>query len=239
MRNLLALFATSALVALHTSANAQAPPGSLWYNGDFNYVNGLSNERNTLVSQAGVYDDFNVTPPPGWNVTAVFSNNLLNTVVTGADWEIRTGVSEGNGGTLIASGTTNSPTVVATGRSGFGYTEFMVEVTGLNVFLPMLPVGQHYWLNVTPVGNGTGRSFNSTTSGANCVGTPCGNDMNAFFNSAFLAYFVSVPDDYSNGVIGTVVPEPATIALLTCGVGALLIALRRRRATKLKDGAEP
>ena len=228
MRNLSALFVTAAFV-LNTTAIAQAPPGSLWYNGDFNGVNGVANERNTLVTQAAVYDDFNVTAPLGWNVTAVFSDNLLNTIVTGADWEIRTGVSEGNGGTLIASGTTNSPVVTPTGRSGFGYTEYMVEVTGLNVFLPTLPSGQHYWLNVTPVGNGTGRSFNSTTSGANCVGSPCGNDMNAFFNSNGLAYFTPLPYDFSDGVIGTVVPEPATVALLTCGLGALLIALRRRR----------
>ena len=112
----------------------------------------------------------------------------------------------------------------------------MVEVTGLNVFLPMLPSGQHYWLNVTPVGNGTGRSYNTTTSGANCVGTPCGNDQNAFFNSTYLGvYFESTahegqPYDYSNGVIGNVVPEPATVALLTFGVGALLVAARRRSA---------
>jgi hypothetical protein len=158
----------------------------------------------------------------------------LNTTVTAADWEIRSGVSEGNAGTLIASGTTNAPTVMPTGRCGFGLCEYMVEVTGLNVFLPMLPSGQHYWLNVTPVGNGTGRSFNSTTSGTNCVGTPCGNDQNAFFNSTFFgAFFTSTmtegqPYDYSNGVIGTVVPEPGTVALLTCGVG-VLIALRRRR----------
>jgi hypothetical protein len=113
----------------------------------------------------------------------------------------------------------------------------MVEVTGLNVLLPMLPSGQHYWLNVTPVGSGSGGSFNSTTSGTNCVGTPCGNDDNAFFNSTYFgAYFTSTLNvcsdchDFSNGVIGTVVPEPTTVALLTCGMGALLIALRRRRA---------
>jgi hypothetical protein len=172
----------------------------------------------------------------GWHVTALFSNDFLTAynTLTGADWEIRTGLSEGNAGTLIASGTTNSPVVTPTGRSGFGFTEYMVEVTGLNVFLPMLPSDQHYWLNVTPVGNGTGRSFNTTTSGTNCVGTPCGDDYNAFFTSTYFgAYFNScIVDqcfDYSNGVIGTVVPEPATVALLTCGVGALLIAVRRRR----------
>jgi len=228
-----ALALTAAFV-LNTTAIAQAPPGSLWYNGDYNYVNGLPNERNTLVTQAAAYDDFNVTAPLGWHVTAVFSDNLTFAVITGADWEIRTGVSEGNPGTLVASGTTNSPLVTPTYRYE---NEFMVEVTGLNVFLPMLPSGQHYWLNVTPVGNGGYRSFNSTTSGMNCVGTPCGNDQNAFFNSTYFGtFFTSTsneyqPYDYSNGVIGTVVPEPATAALLTCGVGALLIAVRRRHGT--------
>jgi hypothetical protein len=85
-------------------------------------------------------------------------------------------------------------------------------------------------------GNGTGRSFNSTSSGANCVGSPCGNDQNAFFNSTYFgAYFTNTNNyagqpDFSMGVIGTVVPEPATVALLTCGLGALVIVLRRRRA---------
>ncbi len=70
-----ALFVIAALV-LNTTAIAQAPPGSLWYNGDYNGVNGLANERNTLITQAAVYDDFNVTAPLGWDVTAVFSDDL-------------------------------------------------------------------------------------------------------------------------------------------------------------------
>jgi hypothetical protein len=96
---LLALASTAALV-LNTTAIAQAPPGSLWYNGDWNGVNGLANERNTVVSQAAVYDDFNVTAPLGWHVTAVFSDNLITPgiPITGADWEVRTGVSETNAG---------------------------------------------------------------------------------------------------------------------------------------------
>jgi hypothetical protein len=106
----------------------------------------------------------------------------------------------------------------------------MVEVTGLNVFLPMLPSGQHYWLNVTPVGNGTGRSFNSMTSGTNCVGTPCGNDQNAFYNStSFGAYFTSAPYDFSNGVIGTVVPEPSFWAMMAMGAVVLIGVQRLRR----------
>jgi hypothetical protein len=231
VRAILTVLFVTAAFALNTAAIAQAPPGSLWYNGDAN-GNGLSNERNTIVTQAAVYDDFNVTASQGWNVTAVFSDNLENTVVTGADWEIRAGVSEGNAGTLIAGGTTNSPIVTFIGFVG-EFQEYMVEVPGLNIFLPMLPAGRHYWLNVTPVGNGTGRSFDATTSGANCVGSPCGNDMNAFFNSTFFGtYFTSTanegqPGDFSMGVIGTVVPEPGTAALLTCGVGAVLIVVRR------------
>ena len=106
------------------------------------------------------------------------------------------GCSSGGGGTrsTVSRAKTPSPRCIAR----------------LNVTL----VPGHYWLNVTPVGNGTGRSFNANTSGANCVGTPCGDNQNAFFNSTFFgAYFTSTanegqPSDYSNGVIGTVVPSP-------------------------------
>jgi hypothetical protein len=218
-----------------STAAGYIPQSTLWYNGDFDGVNGLSNERNTVVTQAGVYDDFNVPSGQMWNVTGLFSNDLANTVITGADWEIRQGISEGNAGTLIASGTTSTPVVTLTGRSGFGYLEYNVLANGLNLTLGP----GTYFVNVTVVGNGnfgTNRAFNSTTSGANCIGTPCGNNMNAFFNSTFFgAFFTStanegLPNDFSNGVVGTVVPEPATVALLTCGLGALVVAVRRRRA---------
>jgi hypothetical protein len=196
-------------------------PGPLWYNGDFNGINGLANEENTALGDgqyARVYDDFNV-PSPGWTVTSVFSDNLENTNVTGATWEIRQGVSEGNGGTLIASGMTMTP-VVTFLWCHFGFCEYRIEVTGLNVSL----VEGHYWLNVTPIGDLTGRSFDSTTSGAHCVGTPCGNNQNAFFDSNFfVANFTSTanegqPYDYSMGVNGTTgcgTPSPTPTATAT------------------------
>jgi hypothetical protein len=197
-------------------------PGALWYNGDFNGVNGLANEENTALGRgvfARVYDDFNVSSGPGWTVTSVFSDNLENTNVTGATWEIRQGVSEGNGGTLIASGMTMTP-VVTFLWCHFGFCEYRIEVTGLNVSL----VEGHYWLNVTPIGDLTGRSFDSTTSGANCVGMPCGNNQNAFFDSNFfVANFTSTanegePYDYSMGVNGTTgcgTPSPTPTATAT------------------------
>ena len=172
---------------------------TMWYNGDFNGVNGLANEKSTTTGQASVYDNFVVTTATGWDVTDVFSDNLLNTNVTGATWEIRSGITPGNGGTLVASGMTLTPTVTATGRSGFGFTEYQVKVSGLNVHLPQLPAGQFYWLNVTPIGDGTGRSFDSDTSGANAVGVPPGNDLNSFWDSTdFGAVFVSTSDPIAN-----------------------------------------
>jgi hypothetical protein len=194
-----------------TPTPTATPAGALWYNGDFDGVNGLANERDTSLGSgqyASVYDDFNVNDAEGWDVDEVFSHNLENTNVTGATWEIRQGVSEGNGGTIIASGMTMTPVVTQVGPGGFGFLEFEVKVIGLNVHLPQSD--NPYWLNVTPTGDLTGRSFDSTTVGTNCIGTPCGNNQNAFFDSNFFgAVFTSTanegqPSDFSMGVNGDV-----------------------------------
>ena len=151
-----------------------------------------------------------MTDASGWDVTSRFSDNLSSTNVTGALWDVRTGISEGVPGTSVASGSTMTPTVTLTGRSAFGFIEVQVEVTDLSLFLPALPAGQTYWLNVTPIGDLTGRSFDSDTSGANCFGQPCGNDLNAFFNSPFFgAFWQNTADqgqasDFSMGINGTV-----------------------------------
>lgn len=205
-----------------------------WYNGNFDSVNGLSNEINTSITHARVYEDF-IVPTGGWTVVGLFSNNLMNfTGVTQAQWEIRSGVSAGNGGSLIGGGTA-SATQTATGRSGFGYTEYTVEVGGLSIFLSP----GTYWMNVAPVGFGSGLSYNSTTSGASAVGLPAGNNSNSFFystSSGFPSNFGSAATqvggsgDFSNGVmIGSAegVPEPGTIGLVLSS-GLLLAFLRRR-----------
>ena len=188
---------------------SQPPDSTLWYNGDFDGINGLSNELDTSLGsgQYGhTYDDFIVPDSDGsWTVSAVFSDDLTNTGITGATWEIRQGITEGNGGTLIASGTTDTPVVTDTGRSGFGYIEHQVLVNGLNVTLP----AGHYFLDVVVVGNLTDRAFVSTTSKANSIGT--GDPGNSWFDSNFFGFnytsvvnILGAPTDFSMGVVGTV-----------------------------------
>lgn len=207
---LLAAFALlAALFPTLRATPTYAAPTTLWYNGDANGVNGLANENNTGISQAAVYDDF-VVPAGGATLSGAFSNNLMNfTGVTQATWAIRSGLSQGNGGTVVASGT-SAATQTATGRSAFGFTEYRVEVGSLNLAL----TAGTYWLSVAPIGFGSGRSFVSSTSGANSVGTPAGNNANAFFNSShFGSTFASTTApsvgnqaDFSLGVIGELPP---------------------------------
>ena len=204
----------------------------LWYNGDFDGVSGLANENNTQVSQAAVYDDFIVSGSP-WTITTVWSNDLMDFSTSSANWEIRSGVSAGDGGTVVASGTGVAATQTATGRNGFGYDEYTVSVTGLNV---VLGPGT-YWLSVSPIDDGSGRSFISTTSGANAIGNPPGNDGNSFFNSSYFSadfgpasdYVFYSPADFSMGISGTnAVPEPSAIVLVASGLGVLVLARFRR-----------
>ncbi len=150
---------------------APAAATTLWYNGDFNGVDSWTNGtyvagQPSIISR--VYDDF-IVPVGGWHVTEVWSNNLLSGNFTQAEWSIRSGVSAGNGGTLVASGT-GSFTPVATGRSGFGNNEYTVKVTGLDIFLAQ----GTYWLSVAPINaNPSASDVDSitTTSGANAVGS--------------------------------------------------------------------
>jgi hypothetical protein len=233
---LLAL-ALIAAFAFNTSVRAQALPGSLWYNGDLNHVNGLANERDDGLGfgeYAHVFDDFNVTDSPGWHLTSLYSNNYMSYIegggpTTAVEWSIHQGITVGNGGTTVASGTSTDFAITVHYVQDF--TEYTVRVLGLNINL----APGTYFLNVTPVGSGHGRSFTSDTSGAGCIGTPCGNNGNAFFDSNFFgANYQSTaeqgqPGDFSMGVIGTVVPEPPLWAMMTMGAVVLLGVQRLRR----------
>jgi hypothetical protein len=215
-----------------------AAADTLWYNGDFN-GSGYSKANYHKYKDYGdgsyfqqdcqVYDDF-VVPAGGWTVKSVWSNNLFTStvVVSGATWEIRSGVSVGNGGTVVASGS-GIPTLTATGRVRGSYTEYQALIGGLNFHLGP----GTYWLNVTPSINMTGSpadtaySYNSPTSGANAMGQPPGNNGNSFWNyfvhfgygGEDSQYFVDLSSsfgivaDYSMGLAGKTATGPPGGAL--------------------------
>lgn len=235
-----ALLAAGALLCAQPAQAGPVPAGTIWYNGDYD-------GRDALVNQTGanagrVYDDFILSSTT--QLTGVFSDNFIRSNnFTTASWQIRSGVSSGNGGTLIASGD-GAASRTFTGRStNFGgffvYNEFQVLVN-----IPTLTLGPGtYWLSVTPdtsdvSGAGT-NSLLSTTSGANAIGTPPGNDGNSFITSSFYGYnYTAVSDpsvegpgtwDFSMGVVA--VPEPSGLGLAMAQIGTLggFAVLRRRR----------
>ncbi len=153
--------------------------GFLWYNGIFDGRNGLSSERNTIVSDARTYDDFCVPNGATWHVTGVVGEFLATAVWTMAHWEIRQGVNVGTGGTLIVDCPASAATRVLTGRSGFGFLEYRAAAGPFNFDL----AAGCYHVTVAPIGDGNCRACVSTTSGAQGV-NPLING-NSFFDSVF------------------------------------------------------
>jgi hypothetical protein len=141
----------------------------LFYGGDFDISgpspNALINQNSIDNGQAVVYVPFAVPPNQTWTVAGVFSNNMLSIAVLDPpqiQWSISTGISQGNAGTLIASGTTQA-TLTPTGRSWNGLNEY-TALARLNDNQLVTLTSGHYWMTASPVC--TVRSIRSVCSGA-------------------------------------------------------------------------
>jgi hypothetical protein len=202
---------------------------TLWYSGDTTgpstYANGVG------ITGPGVpffliYQDFAV-PAPGWHITSVFGNDYftIGSFSTFATWEIRSGMPAGNGGAIVASGDA-AITRTATGRTSssgsLALTEFKTQLDGLSLDLPP----GHYWLAVTPDDNDNWSPLSSETSGANCIGTPCGNSGNAFLENQTMlpSTFPASSVNFSMGVIGTVAQNPIPPVLCQANAGTPFLA---------------
>ena len=184
-------------VALHPQSTPTVSVG--WYNGDCHFT-GLGSGSNWYLSnqQFGrTYDEF-LVPSGGWQVTGVFSNNHFYNAptITQASWEIRSGLSQGNSGTVIASGV--SP---ATQTYNASIAAYRIEVDGLQV---QLPAGD-FFVSVTPVGTALGQSYVCDTQGQNAVGGPPGNGKTFYSDQPGDFVWMSAPDgtnrDFSQGVL--------------------------------------
>ncbi len=232
-----------ALLFIGVLANAQCVPNCLFYGGDFelanNNANALPNENDAIVGAvpygAATFQNFVIPAGHTWNITSLFTNNITSlTNPQSAYFEIRTGVSEGNGGTVIASGYGNAGagtfTWTPTGRNGFGLDEYMAHVTGLNI---NLGAGM-YWESVVPQApNDAGRSFNTNTfTRPGGFGTQISDQQ--YFDSPFFGSSFTNADNlgsfptFSSGIDGVDAPEPSTLLMLGSGVVSVAGLLRRK-----------
>ncbi len=126
------------------------------------------------------------------NVIPSLTGNVFDPKI--ATWEIRTGMSDGNGGTQLASGSGNiDPT--PTGRIPFGYTEYTVAVA---VVPPVMLTAGVYWVNVSPQCTNSGNAncsspqlqyyVDNTTQRTNGVRSSFQPLHDMFFNSAYFGF---------------------------------------------------
>jgi PEP-CTERM motif len=228
-----------ALLFLSTFAHADF---ILFYGGDFEVnnpnANALANENDAIVSGtpygAATYQNFVIPAGHVWNIQSLFTNNLSDLTPNGAYWELRTGLSEGSGGTLIASGfgSTGAGTFTWTPTccNGLNYDSYQAHVTGMSVDLgPGM-----YWESVVPQApDQSGRSFNMNTfTRPNGIGTQVDNQQ--YFDSAFFgASFTNANNEgvfqtFSSGIDGYEVPEPSSLIMVGSGLVSLGGFLRRR-----------
>lgn len=179
---------------------AVCAPVCLFYGGDTNTSastdNGFANENTLLVPDTTVWGAFTIPAGQTWWIEGLFINTISDGY-NGLDpaestWTIASGVSEGNAGTVIATGTSTAggTQYIPTGRLPFGFNEYSLRVRTTETVL----TAGTYYVNITPQctnsGNGScpiAQYFWDDTFGLNRYGPlePAGV---GFFNSSYFGF---------------------------------------------------
>lgn len=121
----------------------------VYYGGDIDPSDpeggGFANENTLLVSNSWTYNEVN--SPVTAKISAAFTNNLQTYGVIDpktANWDFRVGVTNGNCGTSVGSGT-NPANLHPTGRNVFGYDEYELLTT-----TPVTVPKGNVWFDVQP-----------------------------------------------------------------------------------------
>jgi hypothetical protein len=152
----------------------------------------------------------------------IFQDPVTFDDITQARYEFRSGVSAGNGGALLAFGDV-PVSVTDTGITAINAPVGLVEGT---LSSPVELSSGDYWVSFTghdpPINT---RLLMGTTFGANGVNPSPGDDFRD--DTFFSLNFASTELEPALGLMGTVIPEPASAVLL--GLGGLGLIARRRR----------
>lgn len=199
-----------------------------FYGGDYDGANQLLSSCYLGGTNGFVYDDF--AWDGGCTMTSVFGNYFTfdaGADITAVNIEIRSGASDGDGGTIVHRLTTSDYTVTDTGQddSGRDLVTVDIELVGLSLS------SGNYYLGIQ-VKSASTEWYIATASGTNGVGSPL-NNGNSLFDAPDLGYDfdnVTYGDwDFSYGARGEMIPLPSASAL--AGLGLLGIGTRRRRGS--------
>jgi len=181
----------------NTTWGVPSVPGTIvFYGGDTNFNDpnqeGFANENTLLVGNISTYGAVTAPLKGKITVSAVFFNNVATAGGVFdppiGTYDIRTGLSDGNCGTELASGS-GPQTAVPTGRSAGDVVEYTTTVS----FAKPLTAknGTTYWVNETPQCTNTSDStcsiqeyyFDNTTQQTNGVNANAQPPFQMFMNS--------------------------------------------------------
>lgn len=233
MKKLLALI-LALMVVLTFQASAQAQ----FFGGYADGVTILPTGRNAPIGPPlrMAYDDFTFGIAGDINGFGIVGRNNTGLPVA-IYWEIRTGMSAGNPGTLISSGTSPSAVFSPLPESGaFGTPPAGPGQYGLYEGGP--PTNIHlnagtYWIGLAPLEQ-FGSFDVTSTSGLGSIGYPINNGNAFYFDSSnpSLNYVSMGANDFSlkiTTVANTTVPEPGALTLIGLAAMALIRSRNRGR----------